>query len=229
MKSFSVDFSRELIETTLEFKRSCLLRTSLQNKSDELEPVFQLRSLPETDNRLDFSVSGCFMMESSRKSSLPSKTSQKKTTFFLTSKEKGQKKPSNDLKQAGEQDKIRSLPLLLELYCLLTALFHRLLFYDGILKEELIAIKDFSKENNFLFNLEKKRTKKPSNDLKQAGERDKIRSLPLLLELYCLLTALFHRLLFYDGILKEELIAIKDFSKENNFLFNLESKKDKKT
>lgn len=48
------------------------------------------------------------MMEASRKSSLQSKSSQKKTTFFLTTQEKGTKEPSNDLKQAGEQDKIKS-------------------------------------------------------------------------------------------------------------------------
>ena len=72
-----------------------------------MEPVFKLRSLAETDNGLDFSVSGCFMTESSRKSSLQSKTSQKKTTFFLTSQEKGQREPSNDLKEAGEQGKIK--------------------------------------------------------------------------------------------------------------------------
>ena len=35
------------------------------------------------------------------------KTPQKKTTFFLTSQEKGQIEPSNDLKPAGEQDKIK--------------------------------------------------------------------------------------------------------------------------
>lgn len=63
--------------------------------------------MPGTDNGFDFSVSGCFMMEPSRKSSLQSKTPQKKTTFFLTSQEKGQRGPSNDLKQAGEQDKIK--------------------------------------------------------------------------------------------------------------------------
>jgi len=72
-----------------------------------LEPVFKLQSLPKTDNGLDFSVSGCFIMEPSTKSSLQSKTSQKKTTFFLTAQEKGQREPSNDLKQAGEQDKIK--------------------------------------------------------------------------------------------------------------------------
>ena len=47
------------------------------------------------------------MMEPSRKSSLQSKTPQKKTTFFLTSQEKGQREPSNDLKPASEQDKIK--------------------------------------------------------------------------------------------------------------------------
>lgn len=48
------------------------------------------------------------MMENARKNSLQPKTSQKKTTFFLTSDEKTPKEPSNELKQAGEQDKIKS-------------------------------------------------------------------------------------------------------------------------
>lgn len=47
-------------------------------------------------------------MESARKSSLHSKGSQKKTTFFITSQEKGEKQPSNELKQASEQDKGKS-------------------------------------------------------------------------------------------------------------------------
>ena len=47
------------------------------------------------------------MMEPSRKSLLQSKTPQKKTTFFLTTQEKEQREPSNDLKPAGEQDKIK--------------------------------------------------------------------------------------------------------------------------
>ena len=47
-------------------------------------------------------------MESARKSSLQSKSPQKKTTFSLTSQEKGLKEPSNELKQAGEQYKIKS-------------------------------------------------------------------------------------------------------------------------
>lgn len=47
------------------------------------------------------------MTESSRKNSLQSKISHKKTTFFLTSQERGEREPSNDLNQAGEQDKIK--------------------------------------------------------------------------------------------------------------------------
>ena len=83
------------------------IKDSLQDKSHEVEPVFKLLSLPETDDGFDLSVSGLSMMEPSRKSSLQSKTPQKKTTFFLTSQEKGQREPSNDLKQAGEQDRLK--------------------------------------------------------------------------------------------------------------------------
>ena len=86
------------------------MKDSLQNKLTRIGTSIQTSSyngLPKTDNGFDFSVSGSFMMEPPRKSSLQLKAPQKKTTFFLTSQEKGQREPSNDLKQAGEQDKIK--------------------------------------------------------------------------------------------------------------------------
>ena len=46
------------------------------------------------------------VMEATRRSSTQSKTSQKKTTFFLTSNE-GSKEPSNESKQLGEQGNSR--------------------------------------------------------------------------------------------------------------------------
>lgn len=84
------------------------MKLSLQNKSNKLGVIFKHQSLSETKHGFDPSVSSCFVMEFARKSSLQSKSPQKKTTFFLTGQEKGGKEPSNELKQAGEQDKIKS-------------------------------------------------------------------------------------------------------------------------
>ncbi len=81
------------------------MKLSLKNKSNKLGVIFKHQSLPETHYGFDSSDRSCFVMEPARRSSLQSKSPQKKTTFFLTSQEKGEKQPSNELKQAGEQDK----------------------------------------------------------------------------------------------------------------------------